>query len=105
MSKRNILSTKQMFSLVTYTKAHYAARSVTDIEFAAQATADLGFHILPSNISTAREVHDIPSTKMLKRMEPDDTETRLQRLEVRVGHLTNCLSELYRRLGEAPKEI
>lgn len=105
MSKRNILSTKQMFSLVNYTRDHYAARSVTDIEFAAQATADLGFQVLPSNIATAREVHNIPSTKMLKRLEGEDLETRVGRLEIRIGHLTNCLSELYRRLGEAPKEI
>ena len=105
MTKRNMLSTKQMFSLVTYTKEHYAARATTDIEFAKQATEVLGFPVLPSNIATAREVHDIPSTRTLRRQEPDDTEARLERLEIRIGHLTNGLIELYCHLGEQPKEI
>ncbi len=63
---RRQLSHKEVVKLAAFTLAHYAARGLTDGEFAAEASRETGIPDLKANhIEASRAIHDIPSTKQV----------------------------------------
>lgn len=61
--KREVMSLTERFEVMTLVKEQYQQRRLTDTEFAAAATAQLGFKVAPATIKNYREAFGIEPVK------------------------------------------
>ena len=61
--KREVMSLTERFEVMTLVKEEYQKRRLTDTEFAAAVTAQLGFKVAPATIKNYREAFGIEAVK------------------------------------------
>lgn len=90
---RNVLSQKQRFQLTNYVQENYEKFALSDRIFAEEATKNLGFEVNANHVDAARDVLEIPATKMVKAA-PVLLIERVELLEKRLARAEELLNQL-----------
>ena len=96
---RRVLTQKQRYEVINFVKEHYTEKALSDREFAAWATGQLGYLVDYNNVESSRDVLDIAATKFATGNN-GGTEILLGRIKALEDRVTNLDKQV-----EAIKEL